>query len=112
MLMYNRGISEVPYMMKRTNFYLDQSQLTALQTIAHAEGRPVADIAREAVDLLIHDRTANPRHTAAQRKAAMNAFVTMYEGSGALLSEADIENLVTKVNGRPRKFLNDTGASS
>jgi hypothetical protein len=73
--------------MVRTQIQLSDSQAHALRALAAAEGRSMADIIRESVEVLLADRGVRDRAEVARRAlAAVGAF---HSGVGDLASEHD-----------------------
>ena len=86
--------------MKRANFFVDDKQLQALKLVATTERVSVAELVREGIDRLIHDRMKNPRGERAQLKADLDAYLRKYAGKGKPRTDEEIDDIVTEARGK------------
>ncbi|HEY6237193.1 MAG TPA: hypothetical protein VIW69_18970 [Candidatus Elarobacter sp.] len=86
--------------MKRANFFVDDKQLQALKLVATTERVSVAELVREGIDRLIHDRMKNPRGERAQLKADLDAYLRKYAGKGKSRTDEEIDDIVTEARGK------------
>ena len=86
--------------MKRANFFVDDKQLQALKLVATTERVSVAELVREGIDRLIHDRMKNPRGERAQLKADLDAYLRKYAGKGKQRTDEEIDDIVTEARGK------------
>jgi Arc/MetJ-type ribon-helix-helix transcriptional regulator len=85
---------------KRANFFVDDKQLQALKLVATTERVSVAELVREGIDRLIHDRMKNPRGERAQLKADLDAYLRKYAGKGKQRTDEEIDDIVTEARGK------------
>jgi Arc/MetJ-type ribon-helix-helix transcriptional regulator len=85
---------------KRANFFVDDKQLQALKLVAATERVSVAELVREGIDRLIHDRMKNPRGERAQLKADLDAYLRKYAGKGKQRTDEEIDDIVTEARGK------------
>ncbi len=88
--------------MKRHNFHIDDPRIEALSQVAQAEGKSTSDLIREGIDRVIQDRLNKPSDRA-QLRADFNAFLVKHAGKYQGPPDEDIEELVSRINGKLNK---------